>query len=115
MMNSGLHHIALNVTDVKAATEFYSKYFALIEIPRPNIGPGAWLQATDGRQIHLREGEVPEDNGQHLAFLVEDISEVWKALTDAGIAVTPPKAIGSALQSFLHDPAGNRLEIHQLG
>ena len=34
-------------------------------------------------------------------------------LTDAGITVTAPKPIGSSLQSFLHDPAGNRIESHQ--
>ena len=41
------------------------------------------------------------------------INETYKMLTDAGIAVTSPKPIGSSLQSFLHDPAGNRIEIHQ--
>ncbi len=112
-MKSGLHHIALNVTNVKIAVDFYLKYFALQEVPKPTDRAGAWLQADDGRQIHLREAEVPEDNGQHLALLVENIHETYKSLTDGGIAVTPPKPIGSSLQSFLHDPAGNRLEIHQ--
>ncbi|MBG01342.1 MAG: hypothetical protein CL470_03640 [Acidimicrobiaceae bacterium] len=111
----GIHHITLNVTDVKAAKDFYTRFFCLIEIAKPTSMSGAWLEAEDGRQIHLRKGEVPEDNGQHLAFLVEDIHEVCKALSDAGVAVTVPNGLGSALQSFLHDPSGNRLEIHQLG
>jgi len=112
-VKSGVHHIALNVTDVKIAMDFYLKYFDFEEVPKPNDRPGAWLQADDGRQIHLREAEVPEDNGQHLALLVEDINKTYKSLSDAGVAVTLPKPIGSALQSFLHDPAGNRIEIHQ--
>ena len=111
-MNSGLHHVALNVTDVKIAVNFYLKYFAFVEVARPNDRPGAWLQAVDGSQIHLRKAEVPEDNGQHLALLVEDINKTYKSLCDTGIDVTPPKPIGSGLQSFLHDPSGNRLEIH---
>ena len=114
-MNSGIHHIALNVTDVKAAKDFYTRFFSLVEVPRPTSRLGAWLEAEDGRQIHLRKGEVPEDNGQHLAFLVEDINQACKTLTDAGVTVTPPNILGSAMQSFLHDPSGNRLEIHQLG
>ncbi|MEC7924502.1 MAG: VOC family protein [Actinomycetota bacterium] len=114
-MKSGLHHIALNVTDVKTAAEFYSSHFGFVEIPKPHARAGAWLQADDGRQIHLRKGEVPEDKGQHLALLVEDINQAYKSLTAAGVAVTSPRPIGSSLQSFLHDPAGNRLEIHQLG
>ena len=115
MVQSEIHHIALNVADVNETKDFYSRFFSLTEIQRPSSKPssGTWLAAKDGRQIHLREGKVPEDNGQHLALLVEDINETYKSLSDAGIAVTLPKPIGSALQSFLHDPSGNRIEIHQ--
>ena len=112
-MNSGLHHVALNVTDVKIAVDFYLKYFAFEEVAKPNDRAGAWLQAVDGSQIHLRKAEVPEDNGQHLALLVEDIYRAYETLLESGIAVTSPSPIGSSLQCFLHDPAGNRLEIHQ--
>ena len=112
-MTSGIHHIAINVDSVEDAVNFYSKYFSLRQVAKPNHRAGAWLQANDGRQIHLRQATVPEDNGQHLALLVDDIKETYKMLTDAGIAVTSPKPIGSSLQSFLHDPAGNRIEIHQ--
>ena len=113
-MSSGIHHIAINVNNIEEAINFYSRYFALRQVAKPNGRTGAWLQANDGRQIHLREATVPEDNGQHLAILVEDIKETCKLLTDAGITVTSPKPIGSSFQSFLHDPAGNRLEIHQI-
>ena len=112
-MTSGIHHIAINVDNVEDAVDFYSRYFSLRQVTKPNDRAGAWLQANDGRQIHLRQATVPEDNGQHLALLVDDIKETYKMLTDAGIAVTSPKPIGSSLQSFLHDPAGNRIEIHQ--
>ncbi len=110
----GIYHIAINVDNIEDAVDFYSRYFALRQVAKPNDRTGAWLQANDGIQIHLRETIVPEDNGQHLALLVEDIKETYKLLTDAGITVTPPKPIGSSFQSFLHDPAGNRLEIHQI-
>ena len=112
-MTSGIHHIAINVDSVEDAVNFYSKYFSLRQVAKPNDRAGAWLQANDGRQIHLRQATVPEDHGQHLALLVDDITETYKMLTDAGITVTSPKPIGSSLQSFLHDPAGNRIEIHQ--
>ncbi len=112
-MTSGIHHIAINVDNVEDAVDFYSRYFSLRQVTKPNDKAGAWLQANDGRQIHLRQATVPEDNGQHLALLVDDIEETYKILTDAGITVTSPKPIGSSLQSFLHDPAGNRIEIHQ--
>tara|TARA_Y100000768_G_scaffold40868_1_gene26802 strand:- start:975 stop:1319 length:345 start_codon:yes stop_codon:yes gene_type:complete len=112
-MASEIHHIALNVDNVEDAVDFYCRYFALQQVDKPNDRAGAWLQADDRRQIHLRKATVPEDNGQHLALLVDDIKATYKILTDAGITVTSPKPIGSSLQSFLHDPAGNRIEIHQ--
>ena len=112
-MTLGIHHIAINVDNIEDAVDFYSRYFDFRQVAKPNDRVGAWLQANDGKQIHLRQATVPEDNGQHLALLVEDIKETYKLLTDAGITVTSPKPIGSSLQSFLHDPAGNRLEIHQ--
>jgi len=112
-VKSELHHIALNVTDLQNAVKFYSKYFGFEEIPKPDPTTGAWLKASDGRQIHLREGEVPKDSGQHIALLVEDIYKACETLIEDGITVTSPSPIGSSLQCFLHDPAGNRLEIHQ--
>ena len=116
MVQSEIHHIALNVVDVNEAKNFYSRFFSLDEIQRPSgrSNSGAWLAAKDGRQIHLREGKVPEDNGQHLAFLVTDIHEACQNLATAGVDVTMPVLIGTSLQAFLHDPAGNRVEIHQL-
>ena len=116
MVQSEIHHIALNVVDVNEAKNFYSRFFSLNEIQRPSGRPssGTWLAAKDGRQIHLREGKVPEDNGQHLAFLVTDIHEACQNLATAGVDVTMPVPIGTSLQAFLHDPAGNRVEIHQL-
>jgi len=116
MVQSEIHHIALNVVDVNEAKNFYSRFFSLNEIQRPSgrSNSGAWLAAKDGRQIHLREGKVPEDNGQHLAFLVTDIHEACQNLATAGVDVTMPVPIGTSLQAFLHDPAGNRVEIHQL-
>ena len=85
MVQSEIHHIALNVADVNETKNFYSRFFSLNEVQRPSDRPnsGVWLVAKDGRQIHLRKGKVPEDNGQHLAFLVADIHEVCRNLTTA--------------------------------
>ena len=74
-MTSGIHHIAINVDSIEDAVDFYSRYFAFRQVAKPNDRVGAWLQANDGKQIHLRQATVPEDNGQHLALLVEDIKE----------------------------------------
>ena len=79
-MASGIHHIAINVDNVEDAVDFYSRYFSLRQVIKPNDRAGAWLQANDGRQIHLRQATVPEDNGQHLALLVDDIKKHTECL-----------------------------------
>ena len=58
--------------------------------------------------------EVRKMIRSRIKTLMKDIKKTYKILTDAGITVTSPKPIGSSLQSFLYDPAGNRLEIHQI-
>ena len=115
MVNSQVHHITLNVSDLAEAKDFYSYFFSLQELKKPGRNKNVfWLEASDGRQIHLRKGDVPEDKGQHLAFLVSDIIEACNKFIEAGITVTTPSPIGTGLQAFVHDPSGNRIEIHQV-
>jgi glyoxylase I family protein len=48
-----LHHIAVPVSDLARAKEFYSDVLGLKEIARPNFTfAGAWYQVGD-RQLHL--------------------------------------------------------------
>ena len=99
MRPAGLHHVSINVSDVPAARDFYVDVLGLTErTDRPNFGfGGAWLDA--GRQqIHLIEADVPPSMGQHFA-----------------LAVTDPVPVGTGRQSFLDDPAGNRIELQEPG
>ena len=34
-------------------------------------------------------------------------------IRDKGVTVSDPKPVGSGLQSFLHDPSGNLVELNQ--
>ena len=73
---------------------------------------GAWLDAGS-QQVHLIHGEPPGDRGQHFAFDVADLDAFVAELRGRGLEVTTPKAVGRGKQSFLHDPAGNRVELNQ--
>lgn len=112
----GIHHVSINVDDVHAALAFYVDRLGLkVRSDRPNFSfDGAWLDAGD-QQVHLIQGVCPRDSGQHFALAFVDLSGVVARLRQQGLVVTEPVASGTSLQSFVIDPAGNRVELHQPG
>ena len=116
MLVDGFHHASINVDDLDAAKGFYVELLGLTPLDRPDLGVGGvWLDAGDGRQIHLIDlPNVPPDCGQHFAFRVADVESTVAALRAAGIEVSDPRQIADvAKQAMCHDPCGNRVEFNQ--
>jgi glyoxylase I family protein len=113
---TGIHHVSVNVDDVPRAVEFYTEVLGLtLRDDRPDFGfGGAWLNAGD-QQLHLIDGKVPADNGQHFAVRVDDIEVTIKELRGRGIEVTDSIPVGGNLQAFLKDTSGNSIELHEVG
>jgi glyoxylase I family protein len=116
MRATGLHHVSINVDDVEAARRFYVDVLGAVErSDRPDFGfGGAWLD-VGRQQIHLIEAPVPEDNGQHLALLVDDLDATVTELRADGIEVSDASPVGTGRQAFTHDPSGNLVELHEPG
>lgn len=114
MRPAGVHHVSINVGDVEAALAFYVEVLGLqVRADRPDFAfDGAWLDAG-GQQVHLIEAPVPPNLGQHFALAVADLAAVVAELRGRGMEVTDPAPVGTSLQSFVTDPAGNRVELHQ--
>ncbi len=110
----GVHHVSINVDDVDAAVAFYVERLGLTRRrDRPDFGfGGAWLD-VGGQQVHLIEGALPGDRGQHFALQVADLEATVSELRSAGLEVSDPSPVGTGRQAFLHDPAGNLVELHQ--
>ena len=109
-----VHHVSINVSDATAACEFYVGVLGLTRrTDRPDLGVGgAWLDAG-GQQVHLIEGTVPSGHGEHFALLVGDLAATIAELRGRGVKISDPSPIGPSLQSFLQDPDGNLIELHQ--
>ncbi|MGK2950741.1 MAG: VOC family protein [Acidimicrobiales bacterium] len=114
MQVQGVHHVSLNVPDVAAALTFYIDVLGLeARADRPAFGfGGAWLDVGD-QQVHLIEAQAPHDWGQHVALRVDDLDAAVGELRRKGIEVSDPSPVGASRQAFLHDPAGNRIELHE--
>ncbi|MGH9063692.1 MAG: VOC family protein [Acidimicrobiales bacterium] len=116
MRPTGVHHVSLVVGDAAEAERFYCEVLGLsARSDRPDFAfGGAWLDAGP-QQVHLVEGEVAPDRGQHFALLVEDLGATVDELRKRGVSVTDPVPVGAGRQAFLADPSGNRIELHQPG
>ncbi len=114
MRPDGLHHVSINVSDVDAARDFYTRVLGLTErADRPDFSfGGAWLDAGS-QQVHLIEADVPPPFGQHFALAVADLDATVAELRGLGVAVTDPVPVGPGRQAFVDDPSGNRVELQQ--
>ena len=107
--------MAVNVTDVGAAVAFYTGVLGgRVRDDRPDIGiGGAWIDLGVA-QVHLVELPVPPSMGQHFAVRVDDLHAVVAELRAGGHGVADPSQVGAGLQTFLTDPSGNTVELHQV-
>lgn len=112
----GVHHVSVNVSDVAAGVAFYTGVLGgVLRDDRPDLGiGGAWLD-FGGQQVHLVEAPVPTNAGQHFALRVTDLDATVDELRAKGVSVGDPMSVGSNRQTFLSDPAGNTVELHQVG
>ena len=112
---AGVHHVALCVADVPQALTFYVDVMGCsLRADRPDFGfPGAWLDAGP-QQIHLMAFGDPERSMSHFALQVDNI-DAWCEHFDARSVAyqRSPHTPGAGQQVFLHDPAGNQLELNQ--
>jgi glyoxylase I family protein len=114
MRSVGVHHVSINVQDVDEACRFYVELLGLsLRTDRPDFGfAGAWLDAGD-QQVHLIHAEVPASHGQHFALWVEDLDAAVTELRGRGVEVRDPSPVGAGRQTFVTDPSGNVVELHE--
>jgi catechol 2,3-dioxygenase-like lactoylglutathione lyase family enzyme len=113
MRPAGVHHVSICVTDAAAGLAFYTDVMGCTQLPRPDLGPGYWLDAG-GQQVHLMQSDEPPPRSNHFAFRVDDLDATVEELRAKGVEVHAiPHVEGAGRQAFLHDPFGNFLELNQ--
>jgi glyoxylase I family protein len=111
-----VHHVAVNVADVDAGVAFYTGVLGgTLRQDRPDLGfAGAWID-LGAQQVHLLEAPVPPNLGQHFAVRVADLDATVDELRAKGLEVGDPVTVGTNRQTFIADPAGNTVELHEVG
>ena len=99
------------------ARAFYGGLLGLPEIPKPesirNRG-GVWFDAG-GLDLHLsvEECRAGADTYRHFGLECADIAGVRARLNAAGVTIDDGRP-APWQRLFVHDPFGNRIEIHEL-
>jgi catechol 2,3-dioxygenase-like lactoylglutathione lyase family enzyme len=118
-----LSHI--NVTMPKGSEDiaraFYTGHLGLGEIPKPEpirARGGVWFNAG-GLDIHLSVADDPRshpspDTQRHFGIECQNIEALRIRLESAGIKIDDGRP-APWKRFFVHDPFGNRIEIHAPG
>ncbi|GAC1603972.1 MAG: VOC family protein [Acidimicrobiales bacterium] len=112
----GIHHVAIQASDIDAAREFYGEVMGLTEIERPAFPfDGLWFRlGAQALHIVAQDDHVAPDR-QHFAVEVDDLDAAVSAIEARGVPVRKLGLTyeGAGYQAFVRDPSGNSIELHQ--
>ena len=114
----GVDHVQIAVPRAleQEAIAFYRDVLGLLEIEKPadmKGRGGAWF-AAGNVQFHIGidpEGSPPSK--RHVCFLVADLDEARDKAKAAGLTIEKDGPAEGLIRIFIHDPAGNRVELGQ--
>jgi catechol 2,3-dioxygenase-like lactoylglutathione lyase family enzyme len=122
-----LNHVAVRVTDVDKAKNFYENVIGSRKLPRPKINiPGEWYGIGDNA-LHIIGGEPRskgiDPTGPHMAIEVEDFDATKTRVEELGLPyldgakmvakMTPEAQKMVGRQLWIRDPDGNVIELRQ--
>lgn len=118
--------VALQVSDVEAAADWYSETLGLREANRVDAQDGRYrirvltASALVVELIQLREAGPPSPAPRHglfkAGFFVDDLTAAFRWLRSRGVDMDPSTFVDEALNArtfVFRDPFGNRLQIFQ--
>jgi catechol 2,3-dioxygenase-like lactoylglutathione lyase family enzyme len=100
----GINHVALEVSDIDEALDWYGRIFDL-EV-RGRIRDAMAFVDMGDQFIALSRGRTqPPDERRHFGLVVDDKEAVREKLVEAGVPVTAPPGLD------FRDPWGNHVQV----
>jgi catechol 2,3-dioxygenase-like lactoylglutathione lyase family enzyme len=125
-----IHHYALHMHPqvMEATYAFYRDSFGVEAYSgRPDLGAGCWVDMPGDIQIHIlgeesgpsrfAKGPDKDPVHPHVAYGVADIVDTLAELRRLEIDywTLNSEVLPQLTQAFFRDPAGNLIELHQVG
>jgi catechol 2,3-dioxygenase-like lactoylglutathione lyase family enzyme len=114
--NRGLRHLALRVSDVARAVDFYKRAFGMRLVWQPDPDNAYLSSGCDNLALHraaLGDGRGSLD---HLGFIVPTIGEVeagWRWAQGEGLDIAQPLRHhrDGSVSFYIRDPDGNVIQL----
>ncbi|MFC3417525.1 VOC family protein [Algoriphagus hitonicola] len=112
-----INHVALVVSNLEEACEFYEKELGLEVIPAFLFDyPTAFFKINEDQQLHLTEWEDVFSFRGHLCLQVDDINTIYWRMKELGVIDVKPwghvrQLPDGPIQMFVRDPSGNLVEL----
>ena len=100
----GINHIALEVGDLEAALEWYTRFFTF-ELRGRHGDTMAFIDMGDQFIALSADRSQPADGARHFGLVVDDREEVRRAMREAGVDVAPEGSLDFT------DPWGNHVQV----
>lgn len=107
-----LNHVSVHADDVEVSAAFYRDFFGMTELPAPRFEyPVRWLRLGN-LQLHLFQRPAAAPPHHHFAVDVDDYEAAYREARRRGILDGGPRRLpDGAVQLYIRDPAGNRIEL----
>jgi catechol 2,3-dioxygenase-like lactoylglutathione lyase family enzyme len=113
----GLRHLALKVSDVERATQFYARVFGMRLVWQPDPDNAYLSSGCDNLALHKgSDGNADAQVLDHLGFIAPTIAEVeaawsWAQAEHLDIAHPFKRHRDGSVSFYLRDPDGNVIQV----
>jgi catechol 2,3-dioxygenase-like lactoylglutathione lyase family enzyme len=113
----GLRHLALKVSDVERATQFYARVFGMRLVWQPDPNNAYLSSGCDSLALHQgSHGNADAQVLDHLGFIVPTIAEVeaaWASAQAEHLDIAHPfkRHRDGSVSFYIKDPDGNVIQV----
>jgi catechol 2,3-dioxygenase-like lactoylglutathione lyase family enzyme len=116
--NRGMRHLALKVSDVERAKDFYVRVFGMKLVWQPDLDNAYLSSGCDNLALHRGDSKETEGDAQrldHLGFIVPTIADVeagyaWAKSAGVEIVDELKHHRDGSVSFYIRDPDGNIIQ-----